>query len=83
MTDAVGHLSRPGSNTLAEPNNLDRSTPADFPLLIAFKPALDHFRLADHPSGAVGGVGLRLPFCATIGPPCILAKGGSERAWEL
>jgi DNA polymerase IV len=41
-----------------------------------------NLRLADHPSG-VGEVGLRLPFCVTIGPPCILAKGGSERAWEL
>ena len=44
---------------------------------------VDYFRIADKPSGAVGGVGLWLPFCVTIGPPCILAKGGSERAWEL
>jgi hypothetical protein len=38
-----------------------------------------YFRVADNPSGAVGGVDfLRLPFCVTIGPPCILAKVGSE-----
>ena len=40
-------------------------------------PFLDGFRTAAS-SGAVGGVGLRLPCCVTIGPPCILANGGSE-----
>jgi hypothetical protein len=31
-----------------------------------------------HLSGTVGGVGLTLPFCGSIGSPCVLAKGGSQ-----